>query len=197
MYDKVCYVELSTSRQMRKFLQDGYMVALVLCMVVVDVIVLIIGTSLPETRFTPKRVPDREFSPYRNVGLHVLHQDPHLHYSHTHTHTQGDDVQVVYYNLQCVSDKGLIWVALLFGYKIIFLASGVVLAILSRKVQVKGLNESREVQVTMIITTPIVITGLILRLVFSDYLNVVGTLYALTSSLYGGLVLGIIFLPKV
>ena len=87
--------------------------------------------------------------------------------------------------------------ALLFGYKIIFLASGVVLAILSRKVKVKGLNESREVQVTMIITTPIVITGLILRLVLSDYLNVVGTLYALTSSLYGGLVLGIIFLPKV
>ena len=53
---------------MRIFLQDSFMVAVVLCMVVVDVIVLIIGTSLPQTRFTPQRVPDREFPPYRNVS---------------------------------------------------------------------------------------------------------------------------------
>ena len=106
-------------------------------------------------------------------------------------------MEVVYENLQCVSDKGLIWVAFLFGYKIVFLISGVVLAVLSRKVKVRGLNESREVQITMIISTPIVITGLVLRLVLSDYLNVVGTLYALSGSLYGGLILGIIFLPKV
>ncbi|CAI8012822.1 Gamma-aminobutyric acid type B receptor subunit 2 [Geodia barretti] len=161
-------------KRMRIFLQDSFMVAVVLCMVVVDVIVLIIGTSLPQTRFTPQRVPDREFPPYRN----------------------SEDVEVVYENLQCVTDKGLIWVAFLFGYKIIFLISGVVLAVLSRKVKVKGLNESREVQVTMIISTPIVITGLVLRLLLSDYLNVVGTLYALSGSLYGGLILGIIFLPK-
>ena len=50
------------------FLQDGFMVAVVLCMVVVDVIVLIIGTALPQTRFTPQRVPDREFPLYRNVS---------------------------------------------------------------------------------------------------------------------------------
>lgn len=111
--------------------------------------------------------------------------------------SQSEDIEVEYYNLQCVSDKGLIWVAFLFGYKILFLVSGVVLAILSRKVKVKGLNESREVQVTMIIATPIVITGLVLRLLLSDYLNVVGTLYALSGSLYGALILGIIFLPKV
>ena len=111
--------------------------------------------------------------------------------------SQSEDIEVEYYNLQCVSDKGLIWVAFLFGYKILFLVSGVVLAILSRKVKVKGLNESREVQVTMIIAAPIVITGLVLRLLLSDYLNVVGTLYALSGSLYGALILGIIFLPKV
>jgi gamma-aminobutyric acid type B receptor len=161
-------------KRVRIFLQDGFMVTVVLCMVVVDVIVLIIGTSLPQTRFTPQRVPDREFPPYRN----------------------SEDVEVVYENLQCVSDKGLIWVAFLFGYKIVFIISGVVLAVLSRKVKVKGLNESREVQVAMIISTPIVITGLVLRLLLSDYLNVVGTLYALGGSLYGGLILGIIFLPK-
>lgn len=72
-----------------------------------------------------------------------------------------------------------------------------VLAFLTRKVEVRGLNESLEVQLVMFITTPIVVVALTLRLVFSDYLNVVGTLYALGVALVGGATLGIIFMPKV
>ena len=49
----------------------------------------------------------------------------------------------------------------------------------------------------MIITTPMVVVALVLRLTLSDYLNVVGMLYALGISLTGGTTLGIIFLPKV
>lgn len=114
-----------------------------------------------------------------------------------YTSTQSDGVEVVYYNMQCVSDKGLIWVTLLFGYKLLFQITGMVLAFLTRKVEVRGLNESLEVQLVMFITTPIVVVALTLRLVFSDYLNVVGTLYALGVALVGGATLGIIFMPKV
>lgn len=99
--------------------------------------------------------------------------------------------------MQCVSEKGLIWVTLLFGYKLVLQLSAVILAILTHKVQVRGLNESLEVQLAMFITTPIVVVALTLRLVFSDYLNVVGMLYALGVALTGGATLGIIFLPKV
>ena len=56
-----------THTQLKWFLQDRHMVILVLCLLVVDVIVLIIGTSIPNTRFTPQRVVDDEFSSYRNV----------------------------------------------------------------------------------------------------------------------------------
>jgi hypothetical protein len=150
------------------------MVILVLCLLVVDVIVLIIGTSIPNTRFTPQRVVDDEFSSYRNT----------------------DDIEVVYHNLQCVSKKGLIWIGVLFGTKVLLQVSGMVLAFLTRKVEVRGLNESREVQLVMIITTPIVLAGLVLRMLFSEYLNVVGTVYALGTSISGGATLGIIFLPK-
>lgn len=111
--------------------------------------------------------------------------------------TQSDDIEVVYYNVQCVSDHGLIWVTLLFGYKVVLQITGMVLAFLTRKVKVRGLNESLEVQLVMFITTPIVVVALTLRLVFSDYLNVVGTLYALGVALVGGATLGIIFIPKV
>ena len=92
---------------------------------------------------------------------------------------------------------GLYWVAVLFGYKVILQISGMVLAFLTRKIEVRGLNESREVQVVMIITTPLVVVALILRLVFDDYLNVVGTSYGLGTALVTGTTLGIIFLPKV
>ena len=61
--------------------------------------------------------------------------------------------------------------------------SGMVLAILTRKVEVKRLNESWEVQVVMIITNPLVVGVLVTQ---SDYLNVVGMLYALRISLTGG-----------
>ena len=74
--------------------------------------------------------------------------------------------------------------AIVFGYKVILQISGMVLAILTRKVEVKGLNESWEVQVVMIITTPMVVGALVTQ---SDYLNVVGMLYALRISFTGGI----------
>ena len=116
---------------------------------------------------------------------------------YTYTTTQSEGIQVEYYSLQCTSEWGLICVAVVFGYKVILQISGMVLAILTRKVEVKGLNESWEVQMVMIITTPMVMVALVLRLTLSDYLNVVGMLCALGISLAGGTTLGIIFLPKV
>ena len=92
---------------------------------------------------------------------------------------------------------GLYWVALLFGYKVILQISGMVLAFLTRKIEVRGLNESREVQVVMIITTPLVVVTLILKLVFDDYLNIRGISDGLSTPIITGTALGIIFLPKV
>ena len=102
-----------------------------------------------------------------------------------------------YYNLQCVTKEGLIWVGLLFGYKVVLQVSAMVLACLTRKVQVKGLNESKEVQLVMIVTTPIVVLAMILRLALSDYLNVVGGSYSIGTVIVTGSALGIIFIPKV
>jgi len=93
---------------------------------------------------------------------------------------------VEYYNLQCISETGLYWVAVLFGYKVILQISGVILAFLTRKIEVRGLNESREVQAVMIITTPLVVVGMVLRQVFDGYLNVVGTSYGLGTAIVTG-----------
>ena len=43
------------------------MIILILSLVVVDVIVLVVATSIPSTRFYSERVLDKEFSAYRNV----------------------------------------------------------------------------------------------------------------------------------
>ena len=102
-----------------------------------------------------------------------------------------------YYNLQCLSEKGLIWIALILGFKIVLQVSAMVLACLARKVQVKGLNESKEVQLVMIVTTPIIVVGMIISLVLSDYLNVVAGWYSLGIVFLTGSALGIIFIPKV
>ena len=90
---------------------------------------------------------------------------------------------------------GLIWVSILYGFKIFLQISGMVLAFLTRKVKVRGLNESLEVQLVMIITTPIVVTALLLREILN--FNVARSVYALGSGICTGVALFIIFVPKV
>ena len=130
------------------------------------------------------------------VNLYIALSGYHI-YTCIFVVTQSEGILVESYNMQCSSESGLIWVAVLAVYKVILQISGIVLAFLSRKVKVKGLNESREVQVLMIVTTPIVVVALALRLALSDYLNVVGTVWAFGVAVTGGSALVIIFLPKV
>ena len=75
--------------------------------------------------------------------------------------------------------------------------SGMVLAFLTRKVEVRGFSESLEIQLVILITTPLALIILALRLVFSDNLNVVGGSYLLGIAAISCTTLGIIFVPKV
>ena len=85
----------------------------------------------------------------------------------------------------------------LFGHKLILLFSGLVLAFLTRKVEVRGLSESREIRLVMFVTTPLAVGTLILRLVFKYYINTVGATYSLGIAAISLSTLGIIFIPKV
>lgn len=60
-----------TFPQLRKFLRDWHMIILILSLVVVDVIILVIATSISSTRFYPQQVRDKEFSSYRNVICYI------------------------------------------------------------------------------------------------------------------------------
>ena len=48
--------------------------------------------------------------------------------------------------LQCVSSSATYWYIPLYGYKIVLQVLGIVLALRIRKVEVKGLNDAKEVQ---------------------------------------------------
>ena len=71
------------------------------------------------------------------------------------------------------------------------------LAFKTRNVDVKGLNESKEVRALCVTTTPLTVIVAILRGTFSDYLNVVGASYSLGISTSTAVILIFIFIPKV
>ena len=69
--------------------------------------------------------------------------------------------------IQCVSDSDLYWNIPLYGYKTVLQVIGVVLALRIRKVEVKGLNDAKEVQRVIYITGVIVVILVVNDFVFS------------------------------
>ena len=100
--------------------------------------------------------------------------------------------------LQCVSDSDTYWNIPLYGYKIVLQVIGVVLALRIRKVEIKGLNDAREVQRVIYITGAIVVTLVVADFVLrTNNITAYAALFGL--GLAGGsiILLGFIFIPKV
>ena len=53
--------------QLKRFLHDWNLMFFIGGLVVVDVLVLIVGTAVPSSRFVSEEVEDKEFPPTRNV----------------------------------------------------------------------------------------------------------------------------------
>ena len=100
--------------------------------------------------------------------------------------------------LQCDSNTSIYWNIALYGYKVVLQVIGVILALRIRNVEVKGLNDAKEVQRVIYITAVIVLVLIIDDFVFS-FTNITIYTAIFGLGLAGGSVvlLGFIFIPKV
>ena len=117
----------------------------------VDVIILIVATSLSATRLKPEFVPDKEFGSTMNVnyvvemsivwylGFYVLifHCLYFLFSVVIILFTMQDNgITINYEVILCEAQYKTLWLVVLFGYKVIIQVIGVFLAFKIRKVKV-------------------------------------------------------------
>ena len=99
--------------------------------------------------------------------------------------------------IQCDSDSLAYSNLALYAYKVVVQVIGLILTLRIRKVDIKGLNDAKEVQRVIYVTTVIVFVLLVNDLALRDLTIVYATIFSL--GLAGGsfVILGFIFIPKV
>ena len=119
----------------------------------------------------------------------------------------------------CESRYKTLWLVVLFGYKVIIQVIGVFLAFKIRRVkvsfiigwvwlwirrlkrmlflQIKVLNDSKEVAITLYVTSIILAAVILITVVFDEYQNVYSATYSLGIPLSSSVVLGVVYISKV
>lgn len=132
---------------------------------------------------------------------------------------QEDGITVKHEVILCESRYKTLWLVVLFGYKVIIQVIGVFLAFKIRRVkvsfiigwvwlwirrlkrmlflQIKVLNDSKEVAITLYVTSIILAAVILITVVFDEYQNVYSATYSLGIPLSSSVVLGVVYISKV
>ena len=111
---------------------------------------------------------------------------------------QENGIREEHYILVCgnpLSDYFLVGLTIL--VKFVMHTAAIVLAVRTRKVKVEAVNDAREIQITVCISTVLIILVGILLLPLANYPNVVGVGVGICIYLECITFLGFIFIPKV
>ena len=98
---------------------------------------------------------------------------------------------------RCLSTTEPYWLSILFGYKAIIQAIGLYLAFKIRNIKIRGLNDSREVSITLYISSVILFIVVVVTFVYGDYIDVDGFVYGFGLSTCATVVLSLTFITKV
>ena len=105
-----------------------------------------------------------------------------------------------YVTYQCGSDEGgygHIWLVLTYVYFGLLQLIGIILAIQTRKVQVKVLNDSKYVAALIYISSILLVVLAVVTLVFNSYINVSETVFSGAFLFAATIFACLIFIPKV
>ncbi len=102
-----------------------------------------------------------------------------------------------YYTLICRFVARNIFLGVLYGYKTVLQVIALVFAFTTRKVEVKGLNDSLYITAAIYITS--LLWGIIIVSTYSlnEYLNIFATVFSLGLMVGTTSIMGLIFIPKV
>ena len=112
-------------------------------------------------------------------------------------HMQEYNVLYDKYNLVCQGPRDLIWIIILYAYIMITQLIAVILAFLTRNVEIEILNDSKYIALIIYITSIIVVIMIVCAILLSNYLNADGAVFGGLLYIFITTVLIIVFIPKV
>ena len=130
-------------------------------------------------------------------SLFSLNSTYALHNMCAYFSSQEREIVTLYFTYICISTTRSIILGVLYGYKGVLQVIALVFALKTRKVMVKGLDDSKYIAaatyVASIVLMVIIITSYSLR----GFVNVFATLFCTGFFIGNTIVLGLVFVPKV
>ena len=115
----------------------------------------------------------------------------------THFCSQEREIVTLYFTHICSSTARDIFLGILYGYKMVLQVIALVFAFATRKVKVKGLDDSKYIAAAVYVTSIVLAVILISTYSLKDYVNTFPALFC-TGFLTGTtVILALVFVPKV
>lgn len=102
-----------------------------------------------------------------------------------------------YFTYVCESKERDIWLGFLYGYKGVLQVIALFLAFGTRKVKVKGLNDSKFIAATIYITSIVLVIEIIASITLNEYVNTFSVLFATSIFIMATVILALVFIPQV
>ena len=97
----------------------------------------------------------------------------------------------------CTNMRAVIWIAISFGYKALLQLGAIFMAFTTRKVNIKGLNDTKEIYAIIYINTLIITVLIVTEFALKSHRDAYMTLYGLAIFAEATLFLALTFIPKV
>ena len=110
---------------------------------------------------------------------------------------QEREIVTRYFADVCSSTARDIFLAILFGYKMVLQVIALVFAFTTRKVKVKGLDDSKYIAAATFVTSSVLAVTIVTTYSLRDFVNVFPTLFCTGFLIGTTVILGLVFVPKV
>ena len=174
------------------------LVIIALVIVSIDMLIVTIGTSIPETKLVATTTAD------------TLHDDTNIEYTVSTLigcinpiiliscqYIQRDAILYQHYTYVCTVGNSLVWVGLSFGYKGLLQIVAMFMAFHTRRIKIAALNDSKEIAVIIYINSIILIVMAGSEFALEHYHDVHSALFGLALLIQATMFLGVLFIPNV
>ena len=111
--------------------------------------------------------------------------------------SQEREIVTLYFTYVCSSTARDIFQGVLYGYKMVLQVIALVLAFATRKVKVKGLDDSKYIAAAVYVTSIVLAVIIVATYSLRDFVNWYATLFCIGFLTGTTVILGLVFVPKV
>ena len=125
-----------------------------------------------------------------------------MHFTHvpspcTYFYSQEREIVTLYFTYICSSTARNIFLGVLYGYKMVLQVVALVFAFATRKVKVKGLDDSKYIAAATYLTSIVLAVIIVTTYSLRDFVNVFPALFCTGFFIGTTVILALVFVPKV